>query len=102
MVPSTPTPSGAQPYTAAFVTLASNLVSNVPAIQLILSTSHVSAHSAAVIAVDAGLAGNIGPVGSLANLLALMIVRRSGRPIRRIVLLQLLVGAVALLPAFVL
>lgn len=93
---------GAQPYTVAFVTLVSNLVSNVPATQLILSTSYVSAHSAAVIAVDAGLAGNVGPIGSLANLLALLMVRRSGRPIRRIMLLQLLVGVVALLPAFVL
>ena len=52
------------------------------------------------IAVEAGLAGNITPVGSFANILALTLVRRAGLPVRRTILLQLAIGLVSFLPAF--
>ena len=92
--------TGAQPYSALFVGAVSNVISNVPATQLVLNTIHVSAQVAPKIAVEAGFAGNIGPVGSFANLLALQMARRAGIPVRRAILLQLAVGAVSFLPAF--
>jgi Na+/H+ antiporter NhaD/arsenite permease-like protein len=96
-----PAASGAQPYTAAFFGLVSAAISNVPATQLVLSTATVTPHAAPILAVDAGLAGNIGPISSFANLLALLIVRRSGVSIRKAVVLQLVIGLVAFLPALV-
>jgi Na+/H+ antiporter NhaD/arsenite permease-like protein len=95
-----PVASGAQPYSALFIGVSSNVVSNVPTTQLVLSTAHVSASVAPKVAVEAGLAGNIGPVGSFANLLALQMTRRAGLPIRRAMLLQFLVGVLTFLPAF--
>ena len=95
-----PAATGAQPYTAAFFGLVSAAISNVPATQLVLSTSTVTPHAAPILAVSAGLAGNIDPISSFANLLALLMVRRSGLPIRRAVALQVVIGLVAFLPAF--
>lgn len=95
----TPVASGTQPYTAAFFGAASAMISNVPATQLVLSTAHVTPHVAPILAVDAGLAGNIDPISSFANLLALLIVRRSGLPIKRAIVLQLAIGLVVFLPA---
>jgi Na+/H+ antiporter NhaD/arsenite permease-like protein len=95
----TPAASGGQPYTAGFFALVSAAISNVPATQLVLSTATVTPHAAPVLAVDAGLAGNIDPVSSFANLLALLMVSRSGLPVRRAVLLQLAIGVVAFVPA---
>ncbi len=94
-----PAASGEQPYTAGFFGLVSAAISNVPATQLVLSTASVTPHAATILAVDAGLAGNIGPISSFANLLALLIVRRAGVSVRRAVVLQLIVGLVAFLPA---
>jgi len=94
-----PAATGAQPYTAAFFGLVSSAISNVPATQLVLSTTTVGPHAAPILAVDAGLAGNIGPISSFANLLALLMARRSGVSVRKAVVLQLLVGLVAFLPA---
>jgi Na+/H+ antiporter NhaD/arsenite permease-like protein len=94
-----PASTGAQPYTAAFFGLVSAAISNVPATQLVLSTATVTPHAAPILAVDAGLAGNIDPISSFANLLALLIVKRSGAPIRKAVILQLVIGLVAFLPA---
>lgn len=95
-----PAASGEQPYTAGFFGLVSAAISNVPATQLVLSTSSVTPHAAPILAVDAGLAGNIDPISSFANLLALLMVGRSGLPIRRAIVLQLAIGLVAFLPAF--
>jgi Na+/H+ antiporter NhaD/arsenite permease-like protein len=95
-----PVASGAQPFSALFVGSVSNLISNVPATQLVLNTVHISAQVAPKIAVEAGLAGNIDPIGSFANLLALQMARRAGLPIRRTVLLQLAIGLVSFVPAF--
>ena len=95
-----PATTGAQPYTAAFFGLVSSAISNVPATQLVLSTATVTPHAAPTLAVDAGLAGNIDPISSFANLLALLMVKRSGLPIRKAILLQLAIGLVAFLPAF--
>jgi Na+/H+ antiporter NhaD/arsenite permease-like protein len=94
-----PVAEGVQPYSALFVGSVSNLISNVPATQLVLSVTSVSPHVASEIAVEAGLAGNIDPLASFANILALLMVRRAGLPLRRIILLQFLVGIVAFLPA---
>jgi Na+/H+ antiporter NhaD/arsenite permease-like protein len=94
-----PAASGEQPYTAGFFALVSAAVSNVPATQLVLSTASVTPHAAPILAVDAGLAGNIDPISSFANLLALLMVSRSGLPVRRAVVLQLAVGLVVFLPA---
>jgi Na+/H+ antiporter NhaD/arsenite permease-like protein len=77
----------------------SAIISNVPATQLVLSTAHVGPHVAPILAIDAGLAGNIGPISSFANLLALLMVKRSGLPIARAVVLQLAIGLVVFLPA---
>jgi Na+/H+ antiporter NhaD/arsenite permease-like protein len=95
-----PAASGGQPYTAGFFGLVSAAISNVPATQLVLSTTSVTPHAAPMLAVDAGLAGNIDPVSSFANLLALMMVRRSGLPVRRALVLQMAIGLVAFVPAF--
>jgi Na+/H+ antiporter NhaD/arsenite permease-like protein len=94
-----PVASGAQPYTAAFFGAVSALISNVPATQLVLSTAHVTPIVAPTLAVDAGLAGNIDPISSFANLLALLMVKRNGLPIRKAIILQLVVGLVVFLPA---
>ena len=93
--------SGVQPFSALFVGLLSAAISNVPTTQLILGLTTVSKHAAPVIAVEAGLAGNIDPVSSFANVLALLMVKRAGLPIRRAVLLQLVVGVISFLPAFI-
>jgi Na+/H+ antiporter NhaD/arsenite permease-like protein len=94
-----PVAAGTQPYTAGFFAVVSAAISNVPATQLVLSTTAVTPHAAPVLAVDAGLAGNIDPVSSFANLLALTMVKRSGLPVRRAMVLQLAVGLVVFLPA---
>ncbi len=92
--------AGDQPFSAFFVGLSSNIISNVPATQLITGTVAVPALAAPKLAVEAGLAGNITPIGSLANILALMIVRRGGLPVGKIILLQLAIGLISFLPAF--
>jgi Na+/H+ antiporter NhaD/arsenite permease-like protein len=94
-----PVAAGVQPYSALFVGGLSNLISNVPATQLVLSVTSVSPRIASKIAVEAGLAGNIDPIASFANILALLMVKRAGLPIRKAIMLQLLVGMVAFLPA---
>jgi Na+/H+ antiporter NhaD/arsenite permease-like protein len=95
-----PVATGTQPYTAGFLGLVSAAISNVPATQLVLSTTGVTPHVAPILAVDTGLAGNIDPISSFANLLALTMVRRAGLPIRRAIILQLVVGLVTFVPAF--
>jgi len=94
-----PVAQGVQPYSALFMAGVSNLISNVPATQLVLSVASVSAHIAPKIAVEAGLAGNLDPLSSFADILALIMVRRAGLPLRRAIALQLVVGTVAFLPA---
>jgi Na+/H+ antiporter NhaD/arsenite permease-like protein len=94
-----PVGRGVQPYSALAIALISNIISNVPTTQLVLSATKVLPSIAPKIAVEAGLAGNIGPIASFANLLVLLIVRRSGVPIRKTILLQLVVGLAAFLPA---
>jgi len=94
-----PAATGGQPYTAGFFGLVSAAISNVPATQLVLSTTTVTPHAAPVLAVDAGLAGNIDPISSFANLLALLVVRRSGLSVRKAIVLQLVIGLIAFLPA---
>jgi hypothetical protein len=96
-----PVASGVQPYSALFILLVANIISNVPAIQLILSVASVPAHVAPQIAVEAGLAGNVGPIGSFANILALVIVRRSGLSVRKALILQLVIGMISFLPAMI-
>ena len=96
-----PVAEGVQPYSALFVGGVSSVISNVPATQLILSAVPISALAAPRIAVEAGLAGNIDPISSFANLLALLMVRRAGLPIRRAILLQFVVGILAFLPALI-
>ena len=94
-----PAVAGNQPYSALFVGLTSNLISNVPTTQLILGTVAIPQQAAPMLAVEAGLAGNITPIGSFANILALLMVRRGGLPIRKAILLQVGVGLVSFLPA---
>lgn len=94
-----PAAEGTQPYSALFVGITSNIISNVPTTQLILNTAHVSSQIAPKIAVEAGLAGNLGPVASFANILALQIARRAGLPIKRTIALQFVIGLVSFLPA---
>ena len=94
-----PVAEGVQPYSALFMGGVSNLISNVPATQLVLSVTTISSRIAPRIAVEAGLAGNIDPIASFANILALLMARRAGLPLRRTILLQFLVGIVAFLPA---
>jgi len=95
-----PAAAGNQPYSDFFIGLTSNLISNVPATQLVLGTTTVSQRSVPMLAVEAGLAGNITLIGSFANMLALMKVKRGGLPIRKAFLLQAAVGLVSFLPAF--
>ncbi|MGH7668009.1 MAG: SLC13 family permease [Gemmatimonadaceae bacterium] len=92
--------SGTQPYSALFIGGLSALIGNVPATQLVVSLSSVSHDAASRLEVQAGLAGNLGPVASFANILALTMLRRAGLPLKRTVLLQVAVGVVAFLPAF--
>jgi len=96
-----PVAEGIQPYSGVFMGAVSNLISNVPATQLVLNTAHVSAMVAPKLAVAAGLAGNLGPIASFANLLALQIAGHNGVPVRRTLLLQLAVGLVSFLPALI-
>jgi Na+/H+ antiporter NhaD/arsenite permease-like protein len=77
----------------------SNIISNVPATQLILSVGIVTLNAAPRIAVAAGLAGNTGPIGSFANILALLMIRHSGLSIKRTVGLQFVVGVISFIPA---
>jgi Na+/H+ antiporter NhaD/arsenite permease-like protein len=93
--------TGQQPYSAAFMLIVSNIISNVPATQLVLTVGNVPPTVAPKLAVEAGLAGNIDPIGSLANLLALNIMRQDGLPLRRTIMLQLLIGTISFLPAFI-
>jgi hypothetical protein len=90
---------GTQPYSALFVGALSNLISNVPATQLILSLTTISSHVAPKIAVEAGLAGNIDPIASFANLLVLLMVSRAGYSVRKTILLQFVIGIISFLPA---
>lgn len=92
--------SGEQPFSAAFFLVVSSAISNVPATQLVIGLTAISAHAATTIAVEAGLAGNVDPISSFANILALLMVRRAGLPIRRAIVLQLVVGLVAFLVVF--
>jgi len=94
-----PAVAGNQPYSALFVGLTSNLISNVPTTQLILATVAIPQRAAPMLAVEAGLAGNITPIASFANILALLMVKRGGLPIRKAILLQVGVGLVSFLPA---
>jgi Na+/H+ antiporter NhaD/arsenite permease-like protein len=73
-----PAARGEQPYSGAFLGVVSNIISNVPATQLLINTAGVSASAAPKIAVEAGLAGNLGPIASFANLLALQMAARGG------------------------
>ncbi len=91
--------NGAQPYSAIFMALSSNLISNVPATQLLLSVASIPRMIAPRIAVEAGLAGNMDPISSFAFLLALLMVRRAGLPVRRAIALQLIIGIISFLPA---
>jgi len=95
-----PAVAGKQPYSALFVGLTSSLISNVPATQLMIGTVAISQRAAPSLAVEAGLAGNITPIASFANILALLIVKRGGLPVRKAILLQVAVGLVSFLPAF--
>jgi Na+/H+ antiporter NhaD/arsenite permease-like protein len=94
-----PAADGVQPYSALFVGVTSNLISNVPATQLILNTAHVSPMVAPRIAVEAGFAGNLTPIGSFANILALQMARRAGLRIRRTIALEFVLGVLTFLPA---
>jgi Na+/H+ antiporter NhaD/arsenite permease-like protein len=58
-----PAAQGVQPYSGLFMAVTSNLISNVPATQLVLSTATVSSAVAPKLDVEAGLAGNLDPVG---------------------------------------
>jgi len=94
-----PVGQGMQPYSALFMGILSNLISNVPATQLVLSVTSISSHVAPKIAVEAGLAGNIDPIASFANLLVLLMVSRAGFSIRKTIMLQFLIGIISFLPA---
>ena len=94
-----PAAAGTQPYSGLFMAIVSNVISNVPATQLLIRVSGVAAAVAPKIAVEAGLAGNLGPIASFANLLALQMAARSGVGLRKVIALQVVVGVVAFLPA---
>lgn len=94
-----PVAAGMQPYSALFVCVVSNLISNVPATQLVLSVASVPPAMASKIAVEAGFAGNISPVASFANILALQTARKGGLPLRRTIALQFAVGIISFIPA---
>jgi Na+/H+ antiporter NhaD/arsenite permease-like protein len=89
-----PVNMGLQPYSGLFMGVVSNVISNVPATQLVLSVSSISRQVAPKVAVEAGLAGNIDPIASFANLLALLMARRAGLSIRRTVILQFVIGVI--------
>ena len=95
-----PVALGHQPYSAAFLGIVSNFISNVPATQLVLSISRVTPAVASETAVSAGLAGNLTPLASFANILALQIARRGGVSIKRTIALQFVVGLLCFVPAF--
>jgi Na+/H+ antiporter NhaD/arsenite permease-like protein len=94
-----PAARGDQPYSGAFLAVVSNLINNVSATQLLINTGAVHAQVAPRIAAEAGLAGNLGPIASFANLLALQMAAREGVSVKRTLLLQVAVGAVAFIPA---
>lgn len=96
-----PAARGVQPYSGAFLGVVSNFISNVPATQLLISTSGVTPSVAPKIAVEAGLAGNLGPIASFANLLALRMASGSGVSVRKIVGLQFVVGVLSFIPALI-
>ncbi len=96
-----PAAKGVQPYSGLFMGITSNIISNVPATQMVLNSASVSAQVASKIAIEAGFAGNLTPIGSFANILALQMAKRAGFPIRKTVALQFLVGIVCFLPALV-
>jgi Na+/H+ antiporter NhaD/arsenite permease-like protein len=96
-----PAARGDQPYSGAFVAVVSNVISNVPATQLLINTAGVSSLLAPKIAVEAGLAGNLGPVGSFANLLALQMAARAGVSLKRMMGLQAVIGVLSYLPALI-
>ena len=95
-----PVAMGQQPYSAGFLGVISNFISNVPATQLVLSISKVTPAVASETAVSAGLAGNLTPLASFANILALQIARRGGISIKRTIALQFVVGILCFVPAF--
>lgn len=97
-----PVSTNTQPLAGSVMLAASNLVSNVPATQLALSSVAITQRLAPMVAVEAGLAGNVTPIGSLANILALLIARQHGLRVRRVILVQLAVGLIAYLPVFIL
>jgi hypothetical protein len=90
-----------QPYSGLFMGAASNLVSKVPATQLVLSTATVSLVVAPKLAIEAGLAGNLDPIGSFANIPALQLAGHSGVSLKRMIMLQFEVGIVSFLPALI-
>lgn len=94
-----PAARGDQPYSGLFMAATSNVISNVPATQLLIKVGGVSAAAAPKIGAEAGLAGNLGPIASFANLLALQMAAKSGVSVKRIILLQLAVGAMSFIPA---
>ncbi|MDG7007211.1 MAG: hypothetical protein JRN06_03070 [Nitrososphaerota archaeon] len=94
-----PAARGDQPYSGLFMGVVSNFISNVPATQLLINTSGVTAAVAPKIAAIAGLAGNLGPIASFANLLALQMAARSGVSVKRTIGLQFMVGVLAFIPA---
>ncbi len=96
-----PVARGDQPYSGVFFGIASNLIGNVPATQVVIATSQVGATVAPKIAVDAGLSGNLGPIASFANLLAIQIAAGAGVSVRRIIVLQLGIGLISFLPALI-
>ena len=96
-----PVAMGQQPYSAAFLGVVSNFISNVPATQLVISISKVVPAVASETAVSAGLAGNLTPLASFANILALQIARRGGISIKRAIALQFVIGLLCFVPAFV-
>jgi Na+/H+ antiporter NhaD/arsenite permease-like protein len=94
-----PVAEGIQPYSSLFFAISSNVISNVPATQLVLSNVSVAAQTAPRIAVEAGLSGNLGPIASFANLLAIQMARREGVDVKRVIALQIAVGILVFLPA---
>ena len=96
-----PAAQGQQPYSGAFLAVVSNVISNVPATQLLINVSGVAASVAPKIAVIAGLAGNLGPIASFANLLALQMAAKGGVSVKKTIALQVAVGLLAYVPALV-
>jgi len=96
-----PVARGDQPYSGLFFGVVSNVISNVPATQLVLNTVQVGPQVAPKLAVEAGFAGNLGPIASFANLLAIQIARGAGVSVRRLLAMQVVVGVVSFLPALI-